>query len=289
MQRRAAAIYVALFLVIGAGSYSLIATAHEPTISFQNPDYALQQNDTFSVGNQQYTVTTITAEMSGGGGHGGGQPELTRSGEITWLNESARHTATLENNSTAKVDNTTYLVLVSNQTGGSNQFTLREEINQTQVLQNDSQADNQTVMRNGESYVIVEDESGNASLVPADQYFGEPETRQYSQGDSLVYDGNQSTVKTVDNSSVTLAWTKAQNETVELNDEGNVTLHNETYLAYFPSNDTVYLTQNFQHYNEQSHEIEEFHTERNGLWGVFALCIVSAVLLAAIAYLPSRY
>lgn len=294
MQRRAAAIYVALFLVIGAGAYSLIATAQTPTIGFENPEYELSQGQTFQVEGQTYNVTTVSAEVQsgGGGGHGGGGGgELVRSGQVSWVNDSARFTANWENNSTVTLgeDNTTYRVLVQPASGNPTDFTLREEINRTQILQNDSAADNETVVRNGERVVLVEGENGSLTAVPVDEYFPEPSTQQYSEGDQLTYQNNQTTVDAVENESVTLAWTAPKTNTAELSNEGNVTLGNQTYLAHFPSNETVVLTQDFESYRSQSDSIDEFHKHVNGLWGIVILCGSVAVLLVGMAYLPSRY
>lgn len=294
MQRRAAAIYVALFLVIGAGAYSLIATAQTPTVGFENPAYSLSQGQTFQAEGQTYNVTSISAEMQGGdgGGHGGGgQPELVRSGQLSWVNDSARYTAEWENNTTVSIgeDNTSYRVLVQPASGNPSDFTLREEINRTQVLQNDPAADNQTVTRNGQEVVLVESENGTLTAVPVDEYFPEPSSQQYSEGNQLTYQGNQTTVDAVENESVTLAWNAPKNETAELSDEGNVTIGSQTYLAKFPDNETVVLTQDFQSYRQQSGEIAEFNTHVNGLWGIVILCGSLAALLVAMAYLPSRY
>jgi hypothetical protein len=294
MQRRAAAIYVALFLVIGAGAYSLIATAQTPHVGFENPEHELSQGQTFQVEGQTYNVTSVSAEMEGGGGggHGGGGPAtLVRSGEVSWVNDSARYTANWENNSTVDLgeDNTTYRVLVQQSSGNPTDFTLREELNRTQILQNDPAADNETVVRDGERVVLVEDENGSLTAVPVDEYFPEPSTEQYSEGDQLTYEGNQTTVDAVENESVTLAWTAPRTNTAELSNEGNVTLGGQTYLAHFPNNETVVLTQDFQSYRSQTDNIDQFQEHINGLWGIVILCGTIAVLLIGMAYLPSRY
>jgi hypothetical protein len=286
MQRRAAAIYVALFLVIGAGSYSLIATAQTPAISFEEPDNTYQQGETFQVEGQTYTVSDITAEVESGGGGGG---ELVRSGQVSWVNDSARYTETWDNNTTVTVDGEEYRVLVEQTSGNPTAFDLQTTINRTAILMDDPDADNETVTRDGEQYVVVQNENGEATLVPADEYFPEPTSEQYSEGDSLQYNGNQSTVDAVENESVTLAWNAPRTNTAELSNEGNVSVGGETYLAFFPNNDSVVLTQDFESYRTQTENIDEFHLYENGLWGVTILCASVIVLLIGLAYLPSRY
>ena len=290
MQRRAAALYVVFFLVISVASYSLIATAEEPAIEFQNPDYTLQANDTLTVGGTEYTVSSVEATSSsgGGGGHGGGGGGgIERTATIGWTNQSAQYSATWANNSTVTLQNSNYTVLIPN-TSDPSSFTLQNEVNRTQILQNDSQADDQTITRNGSEYVVIEDANGTR-LVPADQYFPEPTNRTVNEGQTIDYNGNQSTVANVTNQSATLRWTAPRNNTVEVSDNANVTLGGTTYLAHFQNNQTFVLTQDFGAYNEQTAEIDRYHKYLQGLWGVSIVAGVAAVLVAGIAYLPSRY
>ena len=189
MQRRAAAVLVAFFVVISVASYALIATAAQPEVTLENPDHSLKQGDSFTVGGQEYTVSKIEAtkeSSGGGGGHsgGGGGETLVRSGELTWTNESAQN--------------------------------------------------------------------------------GTNESAQNGTNES------------------------AQN-TVQLEHRSNVTLQGTTYLAFFPNNETVYLTQDFESYQEDVNRIEQFHEHVSGLWGVSILSGLAAVLLLGLAYLPSRY
>lgn len=286
MQRRAAAIYVAFFLVIGAASYSLIATAQTPEIQFQNPDYSVSQGETFQANGQTYNVSSISATMEGGG-HGGGA-SLVRSGEITYTQQSAEYTETWKNNTSVTVGDGNWTVLVPNQSNPS-QFTLRQDVERTQILEQDPNADNETVTRDGQEYVVVQNEGGNATLVPADEYFPSPKTRQVSEGDNLRYQGNQTNVKNVTQSGVEVTWTAPRTNVVEASDEGNVTLGNQTYLAHFPNNETMQLTQNFENYKSQKEEIESFHTFENGLWGIVILSGSLVFLLVGLAFLPSRY
>ncbi|MFC4357951.1 hypothetical protein ACFO0N_08320 [Halobium salinum] len=293
MQRRAAAVFAAFFLLVGAASYSLIATAQQPHVEFENPEQTLQQNDTFSVGDRQYTVSEISASSGGGGGGGhggGGGGGVTRAGQITWVNESAQYSATLQNNSTLVrgEQNTSYRVVIQNASDVSS-FTLREDINESRILADDPQADDQLVTRNGSQFVVIEDGSGNATLVPASEYFPEPETQQFSEGDSFEYQSNQTTVSNVTNGSATLTWTAEKTNTIEASNDANVTIGEETYLAHFPDNETMLLTQDFQSFQRQNDRIDQFTTSKNGLWGIVILSGAAALLLLMMAYLPSRY
>lgn len=54
MQRRAAAIYFMLFVVVGAGAYAFLGVMSEPAVQLDGPTY--QAGDTFSAGGVTYTV-----------------------------------------------------------------------------------------------------------------------------------------------------------------------------------------------------------------------------------------
>ncbi|WP_336021486.1 hypothetical protein [Halobellus salinisoli] len=268
MQRRAAAIYVALFIVIGAASYSLIATAQTPTVEFDNPEYELAQGDQFQVGDRAYTVSSVS--------------ETT--GELQYTEESSEYTATWENDSTQTVDDEEWRVLVDEGEEPSG-FTLEEEINETAILQEDPDASEETVEQNGTRYVVINE----SELVPADEYFPEPETRSYAEGDSFQYEGNETTVDSVTADAVQLTWTAPRTNTITAEQEVNVTLGDETYLAYFPDGSTMQLTQDFESYDRQTAEIDRVQTQTNGLWGVSILSFLTSVFMIGFAYLPSRY
>jgi hypothetical protein len=285
MQRRAAAIYAAFFIVLAAASYSLIATAQEPTVTIQNPEYELTQGQQFDVDGRTYTVTALDAEMEGGG-HGSAAT-LSRSGEFTWVNESARYTATWENESTVTFQDEEYDVVIPNASDPT-EVTLREAINRSAILRGDARARNETVTSGGEEYVVVR-RGGNETLVPVDEYFPDPATRTFAEGDTVDYQGNETTLARVSPSEATLAWTGSKTVAVDVSDRGNVTLNDQQYLAVFRDNSTVWLTQDYRSYREQTDDIAAFTTHKNGLWGVSITSGMTAFLLVALAYLPSRY
>lgn len=290
MQRRAAAVSVAFFVLLSAASYALIATAQSPEVSFENPEHELQQGDTFEVGGEQYTVSSISAEMesSGGGGHGGGGGEtLVRSGELTWTNESARYTETWDNGSTVTRDDQRYTVVVESAEDPTT-FVLREQLNRTAILLEDENAEDELATYNGSEWVVI-NRDGNQTLVDPEEYFPEPSEQQYEEGDTFSYNDQRVTVDSVASSGATLAWTAPRENTVSLAQTSNVTLQGQTYLVFFPDNSTVYLTQNFESYDQQTHQIELHHEHKNGLWGIVILSGIAAVTLLGMAYMPSRY
>ena len=289
MQRRAAAIYVAFFVIVGAASFSLIATASAPQLSFDNPDHRLSQNDTFTVGDQQYTVSGISAEMEGGGGGGhggGGQASLVRSGTLEYTNESARYTVEWANGSSVTYDGQSWAVSTDN---GSGTVTLVEEVDRTAILANDDSVENETTTVDGQEYV-VERSGDNRTLIPADEYFPAPETREFGVGDEV--DGVENTTATVASvtaEAATLEYFAPQTNEISVANHANVTVGSTTYFAHFPDNSTMVLTQEFDTYEQYEEETAMQTTMTNGLWGVTILSGVSAFFLVGLAYMPSRY
>ena len=289
MQRRAAAIYVAFFLVVGAASFSLIATASAPQLSFENPDHELSQGDTFTVDGQEFTVSGISAEMEGGGGGGhggGGQADLVRSGTIESTNESARYTVEWANDSTVTYGGQDWIVTTDNE---SESFTLTEVVDRTAILENDTDVENETTTVDGQAYVVERDD-GNRTLIPADEYFPAPETREYAVGDEVEnIEDNTATVASVSSDAATLEYFAPRTNEISVANEANVTVGSTTYFAYFPDNSTMLLTQEFETYEQYQAATSSQTTMTNGLWGVTILSGLSAFLLLGMAYMPSRY
>ena len=133
MQRRAAAVYLVLFVVLAGGAYAYIEVGTtQPEISIDGPTY--EQGDTLSVDGRTYTVSTLEAEASsgGGGGHGGGGGGFTRVGELTWFNDSNIASASIENDSTIGYQGT-YRVSIADD--ASRSFTLANVDNASDSLE----------------------------------------------------------------------------------------------------------------------------------------------------------
>jgi hypothetical protein len=287
MQRRAAAVYAAFFVLVAAASYGMIATAESPEVTLENAQYELSQGDEFTVGGQSYTVSSIDASLQGGG-HGSAA-SLVRSGEVQWTNESARYTRTWENGSTITYDGEEWAVGVPNASGRT-ELRLVEAIDRQAILRNDTAADNETITRDGQEFVVVtEADSDTSRLVPADDYFSDPAVRTFAEGDTVPLGGNETTLATVDADGGTLEWFAPRTTTASVGDASNVTLSGETYFAMYPDNSTLLLAPNADEYRDERARIDTFNRHKNGLWGVTAVGLGTAILLIGLAYMPSRY
>jgi len=288
MQRRAAAAYFVFFLVISVAAYAYIGVAESqrPEVDLE-PAAELENDSTFEVDGTTYTASDIHLSTGGGGGHGGGGGgEMVAT--LSWTNESAQYTATLEANSTTTYQNDTYRVFTDNE---SQRLGLREEQNVTQLLREDDAVENSLATQNGTEYVVYRE---NDSLRPVDEWLPEPETRAFSVGDTFEYQTDsgtqQTTVASVSEEGATLEWTAPRDNEVELTEGANVTLGGQGYFAHFPDHHTVQLIDSDQHvaYQQTLDEQDYFHERKNGLWGISILSGVGAVLMLGMAYLPNR-
>jgi hypothetical protein len=286
MQRRVAAIYFVFFLVMGASAYSVIAVAEAPSVEVPGDTYS--QGDSFTVNGQQYTVTQAKLEQSsGGGGHGGGGGS-SYAGTLSYTNQSFRFTATLANNSNVTYQNDTYQVLVDN---SSNSFTLRQSFNVSSILKNDSAVYNTTTTIDGERYVTYRENDTNR---PLSEYLPEPQSHQFSTGDTMQYQGNETTVASVSPSEATLEWTGTNQQSVELAEGSNVTLSGTQYFAHFSGGNgsvEVTIAQSQQTYPTYQNEIAKqdyFHERINGLWGIVILAGLAAALIVMFAMMPVK-
>lgn len=109
MQRRAAAAYVAVFVVIAVGAYAITAVATPPAPSF-GVDHELEQGDTVTLGGTTYEVTELST------GAGGDGPSATIEHEANGSTESVEVTE----GENVTLGGTTYAVHFS---GGTVQLT----------------------------------------------------------------------------------------------------------------------------------------------------------------------
>lgn len=292
MQRRAAAVYFVLFVLVGAGALGFVQVGmSEPTVQFPDaPEYA--SDDTITVDGRTYTVANVTAVTTGGeeGGHGGGGggEEVIR-GNLTWTNESVRMTATLSSGESTTYNGDEYTVRIAN---GSETVTLVEDQNVSALLAADSAVEDEVLTQGDTEYVryVV-----NGTVKPLSAYLPEPETVTFQLGDKYRYatDGGNvtATVTTVTNSSATLSWTTSVTNRILLEEGSNVTLNGQQHFVHFPSEESVQVLpvdEYYGNYQSQLTEIDYWHERRNGVWGVVILTFLGGIVLLATAYMPVK-
>ncbi len=278
MQRRVAAVYFVLFVLVGAGAFGFMQVGmSEPTVDLEGPTYS--EGDELTVGDRSYTVDSVETE----------EGDVSRySGEVdlVWSNESARETATLENESTIQFEDGEYQVVVS----GEDAFVLVEELNVSGILADDPDVENETVTRDGEEFVVSREDQ---SIQPLSEYLPEPDRREFAVGDSMEYQAEEVTARidSVSADGVALSWAAPGVETVTLADGENVTLNGVEHFAHFPDETQVQISESSQHYSTYVGElgaIEYWNERRNGVWGVVILSFIVSVVLVATAYLPVK-
>jgi len=277
MQRRAVAVYVALFVLIGVASYTLMVTAEQPQVTVDNPDFQLSSGDEFTIDEQSYTATTVE-EVTEEGGHGSTSTHMAAT--IEWTVTGVENTDQWAAGDTITVDEREWEVIG---TGGST-VTVEEVIDREAELEADPAADNTTYSGDNGEFVLVNDER-----VPVSEYF-DPDEVTFSAGETVSYDGQQATVDSVTNESVTVSWTTDESNSQEVGTGDTITLgDNSTYTAYFTGSDTLELTADAEAYEAAVAEQETFSQRVSGLrWVTFTAGFI-AMLLIAFAFLPSRY
>jgi len=282
MQRRAVAVYVAVFLVVGGAAGTLVATADTPVVSFEDPEFELSAGETFEHAGQAYSVTNVT-EKTESGGHGSASHFML--GVIKW-NKTVQASTTWSNGSTVTYDGEEWTVVIEGEDPSA--VTLRGRIDKTAILRNDSRADNQTVTSDGTEYVVIR-KDGNETLVPADEYFPAPEERTFEEADSLEYEGNDATIDTVTTSEAVLGWETIENKELEVKQGDTVTLGETTYVANFPDKKTLVLSSNQEAYQAQLNQIDTFQGYVTGLRRIAAILTMGALTLIGLAFVPGRY
>jgi hypothetical protein len=264
MQRRWAAICLAFFLVTAAGAYGVSAVAEEPDLELSGDTY--QQDDTL-----QTNGTTYTVAVSGG------------SGSLVY-NETVSNEESFANNSAIEYAEGSYNVTIESADDPSG-FALVEEFDVESILVNDSAVENQTYTADdGTQFVRYR----NGTTQAVDAYLPEPNRETFSEGDSLQHAGESKTVDNVTASSVTVTWETEEEQTVSLAHGENATVGGTQYVATFPADDTVKLSEDVAGYQEYADNQQYFQQRLSGLNYVVIFSLVSAFLLTAIAFLPRR-
>ncbi|MFD1570765.1 hypothetical protein [Halorubrum laminariae] len=278
------AVYAALFLLIAGVAGVLTATAESPEIALENPDFEVSEGDTIDVDGQTYTVAAISETEEGGGDHGGSATTVI-SGTLE-REYQTQMSETWANESTVTIDDTEWRVEITGEDPSG--FTLVEVLDRQAILESDDNADNETDTREDGEYVAVT-EDGETTLVPADEYFPEPDERSLSTGDEIEYDGQTVTVDEVTPDQAVVVWEGTQTETIDVGQESMITIGETEFIANYPDASTLSLSTDIAAYEAQVEQRDQHQRYNNGLTRVIVLSILSTLLLAATAFVPSRY
>jgi hypothetical protein len=171
MQRRAAAAYVALFLVVGAGAYATIGVAEKPQVEMDGPTYSV--NDELTVDDRTY----VLAEVESGGG------------SLAWTDPDASESASIENNATVSWQTVSW---------------------EGQAVDETTLSDGQTVRYNGSDYTVSLNATADPATATFQQADNPSINDTYEVGGqiSLTIDGEYlpgRTITSVTDSEATLA------------------------------------------------------------------------------------
>ncbi|WP_149799579.1 hypothetical protein [Halorubrum xinjiangense] len=273
------AVFVALFLAIAGVAGALTATADSPEIALENPEIDASQNESIDIGGETYVVADISESENDEGQmiiSGTLEREFTTETSETWANES-----------TVSVDDREWRVEIPGE--NATEFTLVEVLDRGAILEADDDAENETVTLEDGEYVAVTDENGERTLVPVGEYFPAPEERTHATGETLEYDGQTVTVDDVTADGAVLAWETTDTETVEIAQQSTVTIGDTEYVAHFPDTSTLRMSTDIEAYEAQATEVERFNQYNSGLSRVLILSVLSSIMLAGMAFIPSRY
>ena len=279
MQRRAVVVYVALFLLVGSASGVLLTTAESPEVAFENPEFELSAGDTFEVDGQEYTVSDVTeTETDEGETQFAATIERDRTVERseTWANES-----------TVELDDEEWRVRTAGE--NSTSVTLVEVLDRRAILEEDPDADNATVERDGGEFVVVDEGEGDPRLVPADEYFPDPAERSYAVGDEFEYGDRTVTVDSIAADGAVLVWTASDPVTTELTHSSTATIGDTEFAVAIPDGSTLALSTDIQGYEAQLARIDRFGQQSDGLWRMVIISFLASGLLGTTAFMPSRY
>ena len=176
---------------------------------------------------------------------------------------------------------------------GETQFaatiTLVEVLDRQAILEEDPDADNATVERDGGEFVVVDEGEGDPRLVPADEYFPDPAERSYAVGDEFEYGDRTVTVDSIAADGAVLVWTASDPVTTELTHSSTATIGDTEFAVAIPDGSTLALSTDIQGYEAQLARIDRFGQQSDGLWRMVIISFLASGLLGTTAFMPSRY
>ena len=271
MQRRTAAIYAALLLLLAAGSYATIGAVEAPVISITNPEYSYASGDQATLNNKAYTVSAVTSDFA----------------ELEWIDESIVKTETWEADDTIKIGESDFLIGPLSTVDSMTSTFILTEVRPI--------GDVETVTVNSQTYVILQTDSNTSSepsLLLKEDYltdkYGPATQIELSIGDIIEYDSKPTLIADVSDQIITVSWSSPKTNTLAISEGDIIDSNGISYVAHF-ENYMLHLSSDVDDYERQASVIEKFYERINGLWGISILGSLASILLLSMAYLSSRY
>jgi len=243
----------------------------------------------------RYNGTQQTANISGG--------------ELSLVNATGNTTASFAVGDTLPYENATatvtevgntsatlvwgdnYEVVIPNGTDVS-EFHAVQRFNVTERLRADPDVENQVYGSGDDQFVRYR----NGTTQQLDAYLPEPARTTFTEGDTLTYraaedlsaPANETTVANITSDRVLIEWTGSRTTSQELTEGANVTLAGQTHVVHFANPSTVVITSDIGSYQDQVDKQDYYHERVNGLWGISILSGFGALMIVALAYLPTR-
>ncbi|QSG04426.1 hypothetical protein [Halapricum desulfuricans] len=181
-----------------------------------------------------------------------------------------------------------YLVAIPNETDPATASLIQQQNVTRLLVTDDAVEDSLGTAPDGTEYVQYR----NGTQQPLAAYLPEPETRTLAEGETLTYEGNETTVGNVTRSTLPLNWTGPGTIGVGLSEGQSVNLDGRSYFVHIPDSGTVQFapntTETRESYRDTQTEIDNYQERKAGLWGVVILSSVAAVLLLGLSYLPNK-
>ncbi|MFP4590916.1 MAG: hypothetical protein ACLFMX_04630 [Halobacteriales archaeon] len=269
MQRRVAALYVGLFLVIAVGAIAFISAAEAPDPAMDEYDHQAGVDDTFEIDGVTYTVASA-GDVSA---------------SIEWSVESLEQTGTWLNESEVESENSTYRVEIPDE----------EEPSGVVLQELFPEHDLETTEVNDTTYVIIE-EDDEVELVPEDEYlldtYGQRERLELEVGDAVEWD-DVDTAVTVDEitpRNVQVQWTGPANlsQTLTHGATDQIGDSDREMVPNVVDGEYLQLTADVDAYEAHAERLATFDERHQGFWGVGVMSAIGAVLIGGLSFLPRR-
>ncbi len=270
MQRRAAAMYVLLFLVVAVSALVFINMVDGPSDTLDEADYDLGVDDTVTVDGTDYQVSSIDQF----------------SATLEYVIEEDDRTTTLSDGAIINVSRVEYRVEIPDV----------DEPENITLVETFPEHDLDTFELDGETYVIIDAEEDEFMEETAylEQEFGPRDRIVLVEGDTFDYEDQEmdvvvdATVDSISSAGVGISWVGPSSNSLILPRNAVSTIGNTDFGVNFVGEDMIQLSSDIEAFNDHIDALDTWDERYQGFWGIGVLGIIAAILLTGLSYLPRR-